>query len=76
MSCLSLILSHVDGVNLMACIVLISQPACLLFYQVLVGVFYHLVSGLYIIYKCLNLFYYFISDIVIYLIYIDESVVN
>ena len=28
-------------------------------------------SGLYIIYKCLNLFYYFISDIVIYLIYID-----
>ena len=33
--------------------------------------FYHLVSCLYIIYKCLNLFYYFISDIVIYLIYID-----
>ena len=28
-------------------------------------------SGLYIIYKCLTLFYYFISDIVIYLIYID-----
>ena len=28
-------------------------------------------SGLYIIYKCLNLFYYFISGIVIYLIYID-----
>ena len=28
-------------------------------------------NGLYIIYKCLNLFYYFISDIVIYLIYID-----
>ena len=28
-------------------------------------------SGLYIIYKCLNLFYYFIFDIVIYLIYID-----
>ena len=32
------------------------------FYIIFIFIFYHLVSGLYIIYKCLNLFYYFISD--------------
>ena len=42
-----------------------------IFYIIFIFIFYHLVSGLYIISKCLNLFYYFISDIVIYLIYID-----